>query len=131
MRFVALVLLLTLALAAPAAAQTMTTGVIDEAAAALRSDNVYVDPDAEEALSDAEADALRERIRTSGAAPMYVAVLPEAARGEAGGSTGAALQQLAEGVGDAQGAYALVAGRSFAGGIVRSYPSTPNDNERH
>jgi hypothetical protein len=95
------VLLLSLVLAAPAFGQAG----LDEAARALRSDPVYVDPSAE--LADAvDAGALRERIRASGAAPIYIAVLPES------GSPEATLRALHSAVG-ARGTYAVIDGRSF------------------
>lgn len=61
----------TVASAAPA--QVTTT--VDGAAEALRRDPVYVVEGAERALSDADAEALRSQIRSSGE-PIFVAVLP-------------------------------------------------------
>ena len=94
-----------LAVAAPG--QT-ATDVIDEAAASLRSDNVYVDPGAERALSDAEADDLRDHIADAGVA-VFVAVLPASA---AGGDPDALPGRLAAATGLA-GDYAVIAGDSF------------------
>jgi hypothetical protein len=91
-------------------AQAQAGELIDRAVAGLQSDNVYVDPDADPALSDTEADALRDRIASSGAAPMFVVVAPEAIRGEAGGDAGLALREIAETSGQ-RGTYAIVAGR--------------------
>jgi hypothetical protein len=91
-------------------AQAQAGELIDRAVAGLQSDNVYVDPDAETTLSDSQADALRDRIASSGAAPMYVVVAPEAIRGEAGGDAGLALREIAETSGR-RGTYAIVAGR--------------------
>ena len=42
--------------------------VLEDAATSLRSDPVFVDPSAERAISDAEADALREQIAEEGVA---------------------------------------------------------------
>ena len=64
---------LVLALLAPAAS---AQDAVTTAATALRSNPVFVDPAAEEA-GKVDADKLRARIRDSGAAPMYVAVLGE------------------------------------------------------
>src|SRR3954466_16162323 len=101
---VRLALVLTPLLAAPAAAQQDLASV----GRALRADPVYVDPSAE--LADAvDADALREKIRDSGAAPMYVAVLP------ATGSPDDTLRALHSAVG-ARGTYAVIDGRSFRAG---------------
>jgi hypothetical protein len=58
---------------------------------------------------------LRDRITSSGAAPMYVAVMPEAIRNEAGGDPGVALARIANQV-DANGTYVLVAGRTLRAG---------------
>ena len=66
MRTLLLTLLIALALPSVAVAQV---------ADALRSDPVYVDPEAELA-GEIDADALRERIREEGAAPIYIAVVP-------------------------------------------------------
>jgi hypothetical protein len=105
-RLLLLVPLLLLLLPVPAQAGEL----IDRAVAGLRSDNVYVDPDADPSLTDAQADALGDRIASSGAAPMYVVVAPEAIRGEAGGDAGLALREIAETSGK-RGTYAIVAGR--------------------
>ena len=90
--------------------------LIDRAASELQQDNVYVDPDADPTLTDDQAQALRERISSQGAGPMYVAVMPAAIAGEAGGSTREAMARIARAVGDPQGTYVLAAGRSIRGG---------------
>ena len=105
---------ITGALIAPAAAQ-LTASRLDEAARALESQSVYVDPDAERALSDSEADRLRAAIARHDAGPLYIAVLPESAAGEAGGDPDAALLEIAEAVGQ-PGTYAAVIGESFRAG---------------
>nr|MBA2637672.1 hypothetical protein [Solirubrobacterales bacterium] len=61
--------------AAVAQSGTLTRGGVEEAAATLRSERVYVDPGADGALSSAEIAALRERIETSGR-DVYLAVFP-------------------------------------------------------
>ena len=71
MRLVTLVAAVVLIAAAPAAAQD----AVDVAAEALRGDPVYVDPDAERALTESEANALRDQIEGG----LYVAVLPASA----------------------------------------------------
>jgi len=108
---VALISLALLLVAAPAA---FAQGEIDAAAEALRSDPVYVDPDAEVQLSGSEADALREQIRAADQ-PFYIAVLPASAADEAGGSASDAARQLAEAVGRS-GTYGVVVGRKLIGG---------------
>ena len=88
---------------------------MSEAAEALASDPVYVDPSAERALSAAEAERLRARIDERGAGPMYVAVLPEAAKREGGGSAQGVARAIAQRLGR-PGTYAVLAGDSFSAG---------------
>jgi hypothetical protein len=109
-------LLGSLVLAAPASGQT-TTGAIEEAAQALRSTPVYVDPDAERAISEGEVERLGEAIREHDAGPMYLALLPASAADEAGGDPEAALRELALAVGE-PGTYAAVIGDSFRAGAT-------------
>lgn len=113
----ALVLLLPiLLLAFPGTARAGE--LMDRAVAGLQSDNVYVDPEADPTLTRAEAEMLRDRIASSGAAPMYVIVAPEEIRGEAGGDPGAALEQIVNRVRQ-PGTYAIVAGRTLRAGATR------------
>ena len=109
-------LLGSLVLAGAAYAQT-TTGVIDQAAQALRTTPVYVDPDAERAISEDEAERLLEAIRDNDAGPLYVSLLPASAAAEAGSDPEAALAELARAVGE-PGTYAAVIGDSFRAGAV-------------
>ena len=97
------------------------SGVLEEAATALRSDPVFVHPDADPGLTQAEADALRARITERDAGPLYIAVLPQRAASEAGGSVSAALPQLGREVGR-PGTYALVVGRTFRAGSTGGVP---------
>ena len=96
MRALLLAVAALLALPGAAAAQ------VSEAADALRSDPVYVDPEAERA-GDVDAAALRSQIGTK---PVYVAVLPASA---VEGSPGRTLIALRQAVGQ-EGTYALVVG---------------------
>src|SRR5215216_3141252 len=89
--------------------------ILDRAAQALANDPVYVDPDAERGISDSDAADLRQQISSRHAGPMYIAVLPNAAKNEAGGSADGVAQALRDALGR-QGTYAVVAGNSFAGG---------------
>jgi hypothetical protein len=95
---------LLLAAAGTAAAQ----GGVDAAVGALKNDPVYVDPDAELA-SQVDADALRARIKSAGAAPMFIAVLPADA---SSGSAGRTLIAMRQDVGQ-DGTYALALGDEF------------------
>src|SRR4051812_14673664 len=108
MRTALLALVLLLVPAAVAAAQS-----IENAAQALRSDEVYVDP-AAEAADEVDAGALRQRIADSGAGPVYIAVLPASAAQEAGGDAREAAAELAN-RGGRPGAYGVIVGRKFYG----------------
>jgi hypothetical protein len=105
------VLAVSLVAAAPARAQ----GTLTEAAQALRDSPVYVDPAAERALTDRQTARLRDLIAEEDAGPMYVAVLPDSARDEAGGDPSAALREIAEEL-RRPGTYAGVIGDSFRAG---------------
>jgi len=110
MRRALLLLPLLLLLALPSAAQAGQ--LIDRAVAGLESDNVYVDPDADPTLTDAQADGLRNRIADDRAGPMYVVVAPQEIRAEAGGDPAAALREIGLTLGR-PGTYVLVAGRTI------------------
>ena len=86
--------------------------LLDQAAAELRRDPVYVSPDADPARSLSEGDAsdLRRRIG-SAERPVFLAVLPDTAADEAGG-----LDRLPAALGEAtglRGTYAVVTGKGF------------------
>src|SRR6187200_1233949 len=103
---VPLVAIATLLAGAPSA---RAGEILDRAAKALRSDPVYVDPQARPTLTAAQADRLRESIDSTGAEPMYIAVLPAGAVGEAGGSPAQVVVELARTL-RRDGTYATVAG---------------------
>src|SRR5215207_6580092 len=109
---IVLVALLAALIAAPAAA---AQDAVSEAADALATNPVYVDPSAERALSDEEADALRRRIEERNAGPLYVAVLPATAKNEGGGSAEGVARAIAQRL-DRPGTYAVIAGGSFSAG---------------
>ncbi|MDQ4148723.1 MAG: hypothetical protein M3164_01830 [Actinomycetota bacterium] len=111
-----------LVLATPASAQTTTASVVDRAADALTRDPVYVDPQASPGLSQSEADNLRQRISQSEAGPIYIAVLPEAARSESGGSTDEVLRRLARSV-RRDGTYVVVVGDEMRAGNTGTLPT--------
>jgi hypothetical protein len=108
-----LVIAACLLVCSPAQAQ----GVLSEAAQALRSSPLYVHPDAERALSERERARLRDLIAESGAGPIYIAVLPTAARDEAGGDPTAALREIARDLRE-PGVYAGVIGDAFRAGAL-------------
>jgi len=98
---------LILACAGPARAQVT---VLDAAAQALRSTSVYVDGGAERA-KDIDAGRLQAKI-AQGDEPIFVAILPASAAGEAGGNPGAVPAALGRMVG-LRGTYAVLIGSSF------------------
>ena len=91
MRVLALTFALLLVLTGTAGAQ----GQLDRAADTLELDPVYVDPEAERAISEGEAEELRQAIADSDAGPIYIAILPADAAREAGGDAGGALREIA------------------------------------
>lgn len=114
-RFRSLAVLAGIALAAVAlvtpAAQARTS--IDAVASALRTDPVYNDPSAENALSPGQADDLRGQVAATGL-PIYIAILPASAATEAG-SADTLLRSLRDAVGR-EGVYAVIAGNAFRAG---------------
>jgi hypothetical protein len=106
-------LLLALIVAALALPGSAWAGpLIDQAAQELESDPVFVHPDAKPTISAAEAGELRERIASAGSGPTYVAILPAAARNEAGGDATAVIDELSKALGR-DGTYAVVVGGQF------------------
>jgi hypothetical protein len=111
------ILLISLAFLLLVASPAQAEGVLERAGETLKLDPVYVHPDAERAISDSEADNLRDLISKENAGPLYIAVLPASAADEAGGSPDAALAKLASSVGE-PGVYAAVIGDSFRAGAT-------------
>lgn len=95
----------------PAQARTS----IDSVASALRSNPVYNDPAAENALTSGQAADLRMQIQQTGL-PIYIAVLPASAATETGGPD-ALLRDLRNAVGRS-GVYAIIAGNAFRAGAT-------------
>jgi len=89
--------------------------IIDRAVAALHSDPLYVDPAAVLAPSAADQNRLRQEIDSAGAGPVYIAILPNSAELEAGGSPDGVLQAIHDGLG-LKGTYAAVIGTHFRAG---------------
>ncbi len=102
------------ALAVPAAA---TGQALAEVAGSLRGDPVFAGPDARPTLSVGDADALRDEISSSGAAPMFVAVLPRSALDAADGTPEGVLRKLHGEVG-LPGTYAVVVAGKFRAGAT-------------
>lgn len=100
-----------LGLLGTASAQARTS--IDSVASALRSNPVYNDPAAENALTPGQAADLRAQIEGTGI-PIYVAVLPASSATDTGGPD-ALLRDLRNAVGRS-GVYALITGNAFRAG---------------
>jgi hypothetical protein len=97
-----------LALAGPAAADTP----MDNALRTLQSTNVYNDPAAERALTDAQVASLQTQAANAGT-PAYVTVFPASTGAAYGGASGVLRHLLDNGP---QGTYAVVEGSTFIGG---------------
>jgi hypothetical protein len=82
---------------------------------ALRSDPVYVDPNAELAIDAADQAELRSKLDNAGAGPVYIAILSQAAEGEAGGDPDGVVQAIHDGL-QRRGTYAVIVGRHFRAG---------------
>jgi len=108
--FALLPLLLVGWVANPAAATT-----VDDVVSALQSDPVYNDPEAENALTDAQAADLSDQIRSSGSS-VFIAILPEAAKGSQ--STEDVVTYLQSNVGE-PGVYAAVVGNQVPVHVTR------------
>jgi hypothetical protein len=111
MRTTLAAVLLSLLVAAPAAAQTQTETVFDEAAQELRSDSVFVHPEANPSISSDTADELRQKINDSGE-PIFIAVFPPSAIDDVGGNANDLPRAVRDAVG-LSGTYGVVAARSF------------------
>jgi hypothetical protein len=117
---------LTAAVLALAAAPAWAGPEVDQAASALREDPVYVDRDADPRLSRPEERRLEEQIASSGAGPLFIAVLPEAAREEAPGSDPDRLPGVLANSLRRDGTYAVVTGTRLSAGstLFRAGTST-------
>ena len=87
---------------------------LDEVANSLRRSPVYVEADAERALTDDEIDELRSVIRSADT-PIYIAVLPASTADLAGGDAAEVASQLADAV-NRPGTFGVVVGDSFRAG---------------
>src|SRR3954452_3809307 len=92
--------------------------ILDRAVSCLETKPVCVDPAVKHEFSQSEADALTQRIESEHAGPMYVAVLPEVAKSEAGGAAGGVLAALHDRL-QMGGTYAVVAGGTFKAASTR------------
>ncbi|HYN18919.1 MAG TPA: hypothetical protein VEY96_12630, partial [Actinomycetes bacterium] len=99
-----LVLCLLAGLAGPALAGPW----VDNAAGNLRDDPLYVNPAARPTLAPPDRERIRARLTVAGT-PVYVAVLPGQALGEAGGDANRLAALVAATVGR-PGTYLVVAG---------------------
>ena len=107
---VLLVLTAALVVSAPGASAATATTSVPDVADALRRDPVFIDPGAERALTDDEADEVRNAITDSGQA-VFVAVLPASMA-----PTAADAEQLVREIVEASGlsgTYAVIVGDRF------------------
>ena len=111
----ALALLVLVALA-PALAAAQESEV-QQAAKGLQTDPIYVDPEAEERITEGEERALARKIEDERAGPLFIAIVPAAIKQEAGGSTEGALVAIQRAV-TSPGTYAIVAGDEFRAGAT-------------
>jgi hypothetical protein len=88
---------------------------IGDVVSALRESPVHVDQQAEEAITPEQEAALEQDIREHKAGPLYIAIVPADITDQAGGSTEAALTEVARQHGG-QGTFAIVAGDEFRAG---------------
>ncbi len=113
----ALLIVLTASTAATTAAASIpaaTSTDVAQVGRALRTDPVFVEPDAERALSEDEAESLRSAIMSAGT-PIFVAVLPQSVLDVAGGDPAVLTSDVAAAT-DLAGTYAVLAGDSFRAG---------------
>ena len=88
------------------------TGTLEEAAQSLQSgDPVYVDPQAM-LISDSDAGSLRRQIERDANGQVFIALLPESAKDEAGGTATEVALRLGRMV-RIPGVYAVVVGNQF------------------
>ncbi|MEP6978289.1 MAG: hypothetical protein ABI948_09580, partial [Thermoleophilia bacterium] len=92
--------------------------IVDRAVAALQNDPIYIDPAANPTITDAQKTELEKRILANAAGPLYLAILPDSASAEAGGSPDEVLRAVATGV-NRRGTYAVVVGRHLRAGATK------------
>lgn len=105
----------------PGAAAQNSTSLAEEVAAALATEPLYVHPQAEDLLSEDDAEDVREEISEADAGAIYIAVLPENAEAQTGGSLDALLRMIGERL-DRTGTYILVAGDELRAGTTGGTP---------
>jgi hypothetical protein len=107
---IAAVLAAFLLVAAPAAAQSGAAerSIVLEAVSGLQASPVYVDQNAEDAITREQEAELERMIEETGAGPIYIAIVPGAIADEAGGSVEGAGRAIVEQL-RRPGTYAIVA----------------------
>lgn len=86
--------------------------LVQQAASCLSNQPVCNEPGANPGLTQAQVSALRQRIESEGAGPLYIAVMPPQAADEAGGSMDELLTELAGEV-NRSGTYVAVVGHQL------------------
>lgn len=110
---------------APAAHPAQRTSIIDRAAESLQEDPIYVHPTERSEVTASEEERLADRIAEANVGAVYVAVLPETATAEAGGSASGVISMLAESAGR-RGIYAVTVGDTFQAGNTEEAGNVPD-----
>jgi hypothetical protein len=111
-RRVAMFVLLALGAIVLAEGVALGQSYLDQVVEALRRDPVYADPSAEHKLDPAAADRLRAAVHQADT-PMFIAILPDAARN--GGDASALVQAIGNRLGQ-PATVAVIAGDQFRAG---------------
>jgi hypothetical protein len=105
-----------LVFALPASALVASAGA-DSAVEGLRTNPVYVDPDAENILSSRDAARIADEIDRRNAGPMYIVVMPASAADAFGGDPVGVLREIQSQLGR-PGTYAGIIGTHFRAGAT-------------
>lgn len=107
------VAVLTIVFCLGLATSALAGEILDAAVSSLRTNDVYVDPSMQSTVGPGDAKILRDQIATS-PTPIYIAVLPNAAKAEAGGSADGIPRLIGQRLGT--GTVVVIAGNSFRAG---------------
>jgi hypothetical protein len=109
----------------PIALAAQRTSIIDRAAESLLEDPIYVHPSERSEVTASEEERLADRIAEANVGAVYVAVLPESATDEAGGSAAGVISMLQENAGR-RGIYAVTVGDTFQAGNTEEAGTVPD-----
>src|SRR5262245_9401791 len=100
--------------------------ILDRTSQSLANDPVYVDPAATPTLTPSEASALASEIADKGDGPIFVAVLPAAAKDEVDGNATDVVRAIHDELAR-PGVYAVVAGGQFRALATRDSGLAPGE----